>query len=339
MDKNVLLQKIGTKVKPSKDLPIPVETMISVNSKSVVTSWARDENDNFYPVKSVATKLDRGIYEIKMGFSGVYFSKVNLNHANKRLLDFSNDIAGDVTNNINKFLSAKKVFDDGGFTYKKGILIFGGKLSGKSTTLYKIVNRFAREQGIVIKGGHPLIVKQALKYLESIESSTPVLVYYDNIDQTIESYGKEVVKDLIRQPGVIHLATVSSPEYLPSDIVKNVDLYDTIEVIKDLSQKDREVYLQDKLPKTDAAFIKSWAEKTKDFNFVELDNLLSTSIAHNASLEETIKRIKLQVSEVVEEDNTSAKKKVLKTFHLDKDGNLAAMVEQQVDDVIFVQKD
>ncbi len=337
MDKNTFYTEIGTKQVLSKNSPVPQAAGVELSSSPDVHIWAKDGSNNFYPVNSVASKLDKGVYEVKMGFSGVCFSKVNL-VLDSKILNLSNSVVNSVNSTINNFLKSKQTFASYNFPYRKGIIIYGNRKSGKTTSIYSVIKSFP---GIVLQGTHPLLLKTALTYLKSIEDDTPILVNLDNLNNYISEYDSKSLIDLLDEStNVIYLASSSDTATLPRELI-TVERFSTIDFIKDLTSKDREIYLTSKLPQVEPATVKSLAEKTKEFSIPELNSLIITVLGHGNNIEESISRIKFvpkaSVVELVPVDLT--KKKVLKTFYYDENDNVKAIVDEEIDDIVKVKKD
>lgn len=340
MDKATFIKKIGTAVKNSKNLPITV--FLSEVTPDKAVTWGKNSAGNFYPVTETVTKLEAGCYSAYCGaIGGVYLHKGNLQVVGS-VIEFSNNMTANIYANITKFLSNKQKFTDSKLPYRKGIMVYGDPRSGKSMTIGKIAQQFIKDQGIVIWGDHPTVVKTALQKLNQIENDTPALVIFDSIEKTLENFGTEAFVDMLdTNSNVVYLASTSYPERIPAELFTKSSRFDTIELIPELSTKDREHYITSKLPKLSGnpSTIKSWAEKTKGFSLEQIDSVLTSVLGHDNSIEETIERMKLENAKSNESSEPTGKKKVIKTFHKDKDGDIVAMVEEEADDVVFIRKD
>lgn len=78
-------------------------------------------------------KLDKGVYEIIDGSGGPTVNKVALSECKKPIL---NDGYQDVLlADVKKFFDNEKFYKDNGFTYKRGLLLFGPGGTGKSSLI------------------------------------------------------------------------------------------------------------------------------------------------------------------------------------------------------------
>jgi len=166
MDKDKLLQIIGKEYDPSKVLyktDLQVRNHESFEDKDEplhpTGMWAVS-GSTYWACESTVAKLPPGIYKAAMTMSGeTFFIKQDI--ISDEIIELPDANSTKILAHIAEFRLLQERFQEMGYLYKRGILLYGPQGSGKTCTVVQTIRNFVADGGIVLLGNNVLFNKES----------------------------------------------------------------------------------------------------------------------------------------------------------------------------------
>ncbi len=288
----------------AEDLPsvVGVETNKKEKDEYRTTNqWTEVAPRVFKPVGRTSDKLIAGLYEPVWTPAGVVLQQ--LDHTLDDLIVFRDTPGSLVINEIKEFWSRGAKFEKEGFLHKRGYMLYGPPGGGKTAIVQQMISDTISADGIVLMCSDPWDVLGALSALRSIETVRNLLCVFEDIDATIKRFGDAAILSVLdgeRQTNhTVNLATTNYPERLEKRIVGRPRRFDRVIKVGMPSLEVRFIYLTKKLGGTPAD-VMALAEKTEDFSFAALAELVISIKCLDLDTAQTIERLK-EMQDLAEE--------------------------------------
>ena len=234
--------------------------------------WARS-GDSYFPVNSVVNTVPPGAFRVAMSNQGPYLNKMAINIDN--LLALPDSATEVLLEEFSQFWRLKPAFDKRGFTFKRGMLMWGPPGSGKTSAIWQMTQKLVKDQkGIVLFVEEPNYVIWMLTLLRRIEPDRPVVIVYEDIDAIIQNHGEHQLLALLdgefQTNNVIHIATTNYPGRLDRRFIDRPSRFDTIMKIGMPTAAARRVYFMNKEPELTEETLERWVEKTDGYSVAHL---------------------------------------------------------------------
>lgn len=289
------------------------------NSKRLVddafqeySSWATN-GDKYMVAGRTCPSLPSGRYCLAQTTNGIIF--VSQHMKCDEMISEGNSQMEEVLGEVERFWHLRERFDEKGFCYKRGILMWGKHGCGKTA----IVNMAA--QGIVGDGGialtcnlPPSFVRQALQDFRQVEPERKLLCIWEDIEsKACTNWGTEenallsILDGDLQIDNVVHLATTNFPERLNERIRKRPRRFNKVIEIKPPDATMREKYFRFKFDFDDDE-IKKWINSTEGLTFGSLAEAVISVTCLGINFEDTIHRLKSLECDNYSSDDYSEKK-------------------------------
>jgi AAA+ superfamily predicted ATPase len=290
---------------------IPVEDenqnnkMAEQQEKVNYSQWLKRGPNIFIPTDNSITQqaLDPGVYNIRTQEGvGAYLFKKNLTL--DELVDLPMEEGVKVIEGIDKFWKRKEKFAEYGYTYKRGVLLYGAPGNGKSCLINKLCKQLVEDlKGIVIylsSGAElGLYYHFSSEILRIIEPDRKLIVVMEDIDGMIAYKDNETtllnILDGVNQlDNVVYIATTNYPESLSARILNRPSRFDLRIEVKAPTPECRRIYLEAKLKEHDLKEIdlNQWVEQTEGMSMAHLGELIKSVIIIGNDFDETIETLK-----------------------------------------------
>lgn len=330
------LDNAGANYSSPQQLPPKVSIDLNLPHTKNIVLWAENGFGSISPIKESYKELNKTLYyEVKLGINGVTFTGKKLTNKYVKTLDISSNKFTAISNIINTFVENTGMLNKHSIDTVIGILNIGSHNLGKTNSSNAIVEDFIyNKNGIAIKEANPLILQEAIKYINAIEPSTIVLVHIDDLNDYFQKYAYADFMSLKDVKNVIFLANSNDVSSLPREIITSMFPFNNIIETEELSVEDRTILIKDKFPEVSNSLVDSIAEETYNLSIPDLLTVATSVLVYNKTAKEIIERISLKLKETT---SSKSNKKVLKKLYLDSEGNLSAITEEIVDDIIEVK--
>jgi hypothetical protein len=147
--------------------------------------WAQS-GDGFFPVTEVVEKLPPGAYRCRDSNRGPYLEKMPIEIDS--LLHLPDSAGEQLLAEFKKFWTLRDNFARHGFTFKRGMLLWGPPGSGKTSAIWQMTQTLVNDQsGIVLFIEAPDLSALCLSLVRRIEPARPLICVYEDIDALIDA--------------------------------------------------------------------------------------------------------------------------------------------------------
>ena len=238
--------------------------------------WAQS-GDAYFPVSEVTDILPAGAYRCRDSNRGPFLERMPIQIDS--LLNLPDSSVEKLLAEFELFWKLKENFASRGFTYKRGILMWGPPGSGKTSAIWQMTQSLIQNKnGVVVFIEHPQIASQCIHVLRRIEPDRPLVTVMEDLDAIIEQHGDHGLLALLdgenQISNVVHVATTNYPEYLDKRFVDRPSRFDTIMKVDMPSADARRVYFKAKEPGLDDETLERWVKNTEDYSIAHLREVI-----------------------------------------------------------------
>lgn len=271
------------------------------DNRVVYTQWLKRGMNTFLPTDNAVTipHIESGVYHIRFSDQmGFYLVKKDLNL--DELINLPNPEGQKVLEGIKTFWGRKDKFKEYGYSFKRGILLYGVPGGGKTS----IINLLCRDlvdnlQGVVFtisdEADLGLYKNFMAEIYRVIEPDRPIITIIEDIDGLCQHKDTETkllnVLDGIEQlENVVYLATTNYTERLSERILNRPNRFDMRLEVKSPNDECRKMYLEHKLKEHDLKEIdlSHWIEQTRGMTMAHLGEVIKSVLILGNTFEDTI---------------------------------------------------
>lgn len=302
-------QNIKFSVEENEVAPISAQTEASVDDDEEPSyiQWITRGNNLYYPEAQVKLikKIPAGFFTIGFDQNAGKFTVRKISYSSDNVYRLPMPETHTIINDITSFWKNENNFKRYGFTYKRGMLMYGDPGSGKSHIIQLIVKHLIEvEKGVVFKIEAPQDVETFQGFMNStfkpIEPNRRIVVIIEDIDGLFMS-GKHTETVLLnildgmgQMDNVVYLATTNYPEELPERIMNRPSRFDRRYLITLPNEAVRRSYFEQALLPEDIKNIdlNQWVEETDGLSIAHLREIVVSTVIQGNTFDYIIKLMK-----------------------------------------------
>ena len=265
----------------------------------------------YFPTEETTNRLMPGQYTVEYSHGrGIYFRRKPINI--DKLLILPDTTTEDIVAGIEKFWEKKETFDNLGFLWKRGILLYGPPGGGKTSTIQLISKKIIDKGGISIFVKDPKMTAEGLEVLRRIEPNRPIVVLLEDIDSITEKHSEHDILAMLdgelQINNVVFIATTNYPEQLEDRIVNRPSRFDIVRQIGMPSPEARKLYLttMNARLRDNEEELQQWVDVSADFSIAHLKEMIIAVEALEQPLEEVVERLNKMKDRPSSEDDYEA---------------------------------
>lgn len=266
--------------------------------------WAQS-GDAFFPVTEVVNTLPAGAYRCRMSNQGPYLEKMPIEIDS--LLALPDSAVETLLAEFEKFWTLRSNFSDRGFTFKRGLLMWGPPGSGKTSAIWQMTQRLVRvHNGVVVFVEEPNLASMCVGLLRRIEPERPMITIMEDLDALVQRHGDHGFLALLdgetQISNVVHVATTNYPEYLDRRFVDRPSRFDTIMRVGMPSAPARRAYFKAKEASLDDVTLERWVRRTEDYSIAHLREVIIAIKCFDQPEDEVFDRLDSMRQQRIESD-------------------------------------
>lgn len=264
-----------------------------------VKNWATGDGIHFSAVGDVCNKLPPDVYELQINRGNIIF--VRTQFSTEDLILFEDSTIENVLNDIKDFWKNKNKFEEFGFVYRRGILLWGVPGGGKTCSIKMIIKEVIKMGGLAIKFTNPEIYNDAIPELRSIQKDTPIVVIMEDLEALSRRFDTSLILNILDGvnsiDNIVYLATTNYPEELEGRLKNRPSRFDRRYHVGHLSTKSRAQLIKHFASKMSPenrvmVDIEKWAEDTNKMTPAHIKELFISVVLFNKDYDETLQLLK-----------------------------------------------
>lgn len=280
------------------------EIIESMGQVSKYQQWQVTSKGIYKAMGKIIThdKIPSGYYSITMDNDGNFY-------ANSRSFIYDDYIDlpipeyKEIISDIDKFWNIKHKFDEYGFVFKRGILIYGKQGLGKSFLINGVIKDVIEQRkGVVFSLYNTRDLQMFHAFFRDqfrlIEPDRPVVVVIEDIDGLCMNESNEtelinLLDGVEHSANMVYLATTNHIERLEERITNRPSRFDKRYHIKAPADDVRRTFIEKKMKPKDLKNIDldEWVDKTDGFNLAHIKELIISVILYENTLEYALKHL------------------------------------------------
>lgn len=251
---------------------------------------------NYTMVGDVTGKLPPGYYATVVDNAGTLFF-VPTRARTDKLLRFPHAQVDKVIAEVEIFWDREKRFQEFGFPYKRGILMYGPPGSGKTSALQLVARDVVKRGGIVIDF-EPSVFMAAYRQVRRVQPDIPMVVMMEDLDAILESHKESQVLNILDGAESINrtvfVATTNYPRNLGPRIINRPSRFDKRIFVGHPDEVGRTMYLEDLIeghPDTNIN-IKQYVKDTAGMSLAHVKELFVATIIIETPYKEALDHLK-----------------------------------------------
>lgn len=268
------------------------------------TQWSTHKSGKFVPCLHTVKTVPPGVYEMKAD-QQIGFHIEKQEHRSDDLIELPIPEIKEILRDIDNFWQREEAFKKYGYTFKRGILLYGPPGNGKTMLIQSLCQKLIENMsGIIFNLRDHTDIELYLEYagpvLRCIEPDRPIIVILEDVDNIIHGSkatltGVLNMLDGIKQINkVVYIGTTNYPELLQERISNRPSRFDRRYKIGLPNKKVRTSYISQKLKADDLKKIdvKDWVAKTNGFSLAAIKELIVSVIILGIPLDEAVERLR-----------------------------------------------
>lgn len=257
-------------------------------------SWTESDG-RFWGAPQSHKQLPVGVYHITRSPSvGLVF--VRQQNDTDQLIELPDTESSKILDEIRRFKTLRPKFEEHGFLYKRGIMLWGPPGGGKTCTLQLLLKfLMAEHNSVALLVERPELAATAMQDFSRIEPGRQVIAIMEDFDALCERYGQSEYLSLLdgesQINNVIFLATTNYPERIDRRFVDRPSRFDTIRYVGMPTDNARRVYLQKKLPTMPPEELAEYVSASKGYSIAHLREMIILTHCFGVPLAQAAERI------------------------------------------------
>lgn len=248
------------------------------------------------PSSQAINKLPSGAYTFEYTQRGPEFSQFEVQ--TDGLVELQKSTSEKILEEIRTFFSKETLarFKRYDILYKRNILMEGPPGTGKTTTIYKVIEWAGDNEIVVLVKPRPDHVTGAIDLLREDDSERKVIVIWEEFESLVHGWESDILEflDGIRsRKNVMTIATTNYIERIPQRIQNRPSRFPRVLEVGYPVAEERRAFITSKVHSEDLESMDMdwWVEQTKGVSLDHVKDLILSHFCMGVPKEEAVKRI------------------------------------------------
>lgn len=269
------------------------------------TQWLKRGPNTYIPTDNSKTvkSVEPGVYDINYSEQiGFYLFKKHLNL--DELIELPDPAGKEVLEGIKHFWTREDKFKEYGYSFRRGVLMYGIPGAGKSSIINLMCKHLIEEhKGVVFSINSHDSLKSYQKFTSEIfrviQPKTHIITVIEDLDGLCQNKETEtvllnVLDGLEQLDRVVYIGTTNYVSRLSDRIKNRPNRFDIRIEVKPPSAAARKMYFEHKLKADDLERIDldMWVKQTSGMTMAHLGEVIKSTAVLGNTFESTIERLK-----------------------------------------------
>ena len=270
-----------------------------------------EADDDTFAIRQVnkgLSFLKPGVYEIgiRQGL-GLVYSRLHID--SDKLIAPKEGPVSLVLKELNHFWSSevRTKYKEYGYTYKRGILMYGPAGTGKTSAVNLVCEQIASKGGIVLFNPDPSIFYLAVRKIRLIQKDVPIVGIFEEFEGLANnsSVFKSLLDGQLQLENVVVLATTNYIDQVPATIKCRPSRFATVIEVGAPNAEVRRHYLTNKLIGKSTEEVETWVTLTNGFVLDQIKDLIISVECMGLTLDDAVSRLKKYTHSENDQTSTS----------------------------------
>jgi AAA+ superfamily predicted ATPase len=273
--------------------------VVSADSSDGEARWS-EADGLFWRAKKTHAIIPAGLYNcVMVDGIGSALRKQDLKTDDLLVLPEKNSAR--IFHEFERFWTLEQRFQDFGYLYKRGFLLWGPPGSGKTSLINLMMKTIIqRYNGIIVIVEDPDWASQCLGMVRKNEPERPLITILEDLDALVERWGEAGYLNLLdgseQINNVIHIGTTNYPERLDKRFVDRPSRFDTVVKIGMPGWDAREQYFRSKLDNKGLDFwnageLERWTKLAEGFSVAHMREMIISVCCLDQKIEDVVARL------------------------------------------------
>lgn len=271
---------------------------------------------NHHVQRNITKKtLPSGAY-LPENIDGLGYVLTKMNVMIDGLLDLKDATTDEILKNVSHFWKSKQTYEKSGFSWKRGIFLWGPPGGGKTSCINLLISSVINEGGVCFYVKSTWCAIKCIEKFRELEPNRRLLVVMEDIDAMIKNQDENDVLSILdgqfSTNSVVYVATTNYPERLERRIINRPSRFDLVREIGYPSPEGRKIYLKTKATRffdgKNEEELELWIKKTERYTISHLKELVLLTECFGRPLEEGLKSLQKMLDEEISSDDYNKQK-------------------------------
>lgn len=269
------------------------EYMSEMIGDSSEKRWS-NSGDKFWPCTSSYDNIPPGVYKPQQSQNiGTYL--LEMENVTDDLFELPSKESVEILSEIRRFWTLKDKFDERGYLFKRGILMWGDPGCGKTSIINIVIKNIIEDGGVIVFGTSPDLTSESVQMIRKIEPNRKILCIFEDFETLVDDYGGNEYLSLLdgesQVDNIVFLATTNYPENLDKRLIDRPSRFDLVIQIEMPNAEVRRSYLKQFEPDLNDDELDYWVKISDGLSIAHLKEMVISCSLYGRNVDDVVERL------------------------------------------------